>query len=357
MISMTTKERMLFWVIIFSVLGFFLTRVHNILLPFVVATATAYFLNPAVEKLEKYGLGRIAATMVIIGSFFILIILAATLLIPELYHQLLDLGHKIPEYTSYAKTVLIPKIAKNAVRFNPSIESDLQNMLKKFSGTLFGILGNGLEDFWQSSLAIVNLLSLLVITPVVTFHMLKNWDQVLAKINSLLPLTSAKEIRTQCKLIDNALSGYIRGQTNVCLILGLYYGFGLTLTGLQFGFVVGFMTGILTFIPYIGVFIGTAAGLGLACFQFDSTSHILAVAGVFILGQLLEGNIITPKLVGDKVGLSPIWLIFGMLSGASLFGFLGVLIAVPATAIVGVLIRFLIGKYTSSALYLGTRAA
>jgi len=352
---MSTKERALFWLIILVIIAVFIAHIHGILLPFIVAIATAYFLDPAVDRLEAFNMSRLSATFTIMGIFFGILIILILLLAPLLYNQFQEFSEKIPEYSQYVQQNLIPRISKLLISTNAASAQDIQNALKDVSGTAFRFLGEMLADIWHSGLALVNLISLLVITPVVTFHVLRNWHKIITTIDGLLPRQHIEEFRYQFSLMDKALSGFIRGQTNVCLIMGTYYAIGLSLVGLQFGFFIGFMTGILTFIPYIGVFVGTLTGITVAFFQFDHSIGILMVAAVFVLGQLLEGNIITPKLVGDKVGLSPVWLIFGMLSGAALFGLMGVLIAVPTTAVVAVLIRFAVSKYLQSALYTGLR--
>ena len=173
----------------------------------------------------------------------------------------------------------------------------------------------------------------------------------MAKINTWLPPAYAPTIREQIRLIDNALSGYIRGQTNVCLLLGTFYAIGLSLVGLDFGLFIGLGTGLLSFIPYVGIMFGLVVGLIVAFFQFGDMTHISIVLGIFVLGQIIEGNFITPKLVGDKVGLHPVWIIFGMLAGAALFNFIGILLAVPVTAMIAVLVRFGLNKYLNSGFY------
>ena len=201
----------------------------------------------------------------------------------------------------------------------------------------------------------LNLLSLLFITPIVTFYVLRDWDIMMEKISSWLPQKHRSVILEQFRLIDITLAGYIRGQTNVCLLLGTFYAIGLMLVGLDFGFVIGFMTGILSFIPYVGLLVGMSVGLCVAFVQFgglEGIGSIGIVAAIFVVGQVIEGNFVSPKLVGDKVGLHPLWIMFGMLAGAALFGFVGVLISVPMTAVIGVLMRFMLSKYLNSSLYL-----
>lgn len=353
---MSAKERIILWLIMIVGLGVFLAQISSVLLPFVVAGIMAYFLDPAVDRLERMGMSRVLATSTILGSFLAVLVIAGLLLVPLMYHQFLDFSQKIPEYLAYLQKNLIPRASRFLVRANAVSATDLQDALSNVSGAALGFIGEMLRNIWQSGMALVNLFSLIFITPIVTFYILRDWDKIVTRIDKLLPRIHAEEIRQQCRLIDKALSGYIRGQTNVCLLLGTFYAIGLSLAGLQFGFLIGFFTGILSFIPYVGMLVGTVTGLAVAFFQFDNVIDVAIVAGVFIAGQILEGNFVTPKLVGDKVGLSPVWLIFGMLAGAALFGFIGILIAVPITAILGVLTKFLISKYMQSSLYLGKPA-
>ena len=203
----------------------------------------------------------------------------------------------------------------------------------------------------SSGVAFINIISLILITPIVAFYLLRDWDKVVAHIDALLPRKRAETIRQQLVIIDNTLAGFVRGQLNVCILLGIYYAIFLTILGLNFGFVIGLATGFLVIFPYVGLLVGMAAGITVAFFQFGEMSQVLMVLGVFISGQVIEGNFVTPKLVGDKVGLHPVWIIFAMLAGGALFGFVGVLLAVPMAAVIGVLIRFGLGEYQKSSYF------
>jgi predicted PurR-regulated permease PerM len=206
----------------------------------------------------------------------------------------------------------------------------------------------------SGGLALVNILSLLFITPVVTFYLLRDWDRVLAHIDALLPREHAETIREQARLVNDTLAGFVRGQATVCFLLGTFYAVALSLAGLNFGLVIGLVSGILSFIPYVGTIFGFVAASGLALAQFDEWYRIAIVIGIFLFGQFVEGNFLTPKLVGDRVRLHPVWVIFALLAGGTLFGFAGVLLAVPVAAVIGVLTRFAVSRYTASPLYGGT---
>lgn len=326
--------------------------VRSILLPFVASFFIAYFLDPVVDKLEKWRFPRGLASILVLSLFFIISTALALLLVPVFIEQILALIKDMSGYFSGMKDDWLNDIKHWFSGFN---FSDLSNLPEQFSGSLSSIYPGAtslLENVLQSGGAIINLLSLFFITPVVGFYMLRDWDMMINYLDTLLPRKHAKTIREQMRLIDQTLAGYIRGQMNVCLLLGVFYAVGLSAVGLNSGFVIGFMTGLLSFVPYVGMLFGTAIGLLAAYLQFGTIEGIAMVAAVFAVGQVLEGNFVTPKIVGDKVGLHPVWIIFGMLAGAALFGFVGILLAVPVSAVVGVLVRFFIGEYKKSSLYL-----
>lgn len=191
----------------------------------------------------------------------------------------------------------------------------------------------------------------ILITPVVAFYLINDWHEITKRLDNLLPRAYAETIREQVNIIDRTLAGFVRGQVNVCIIMGLFYGIGLTIVGLKFGIIIGLITGILAIIPYVGFMFGLLIGLGVAFFQFGTLHPMLMVFGVFMIGQIIEGNVITPRLVGEKVGLHEVWIIFGLLAGATLFGFVGVLLAIPITAVIGVLLRFAVKRYLQSDIY------
>jgi len=180
---------------------------------------------------------------------------------------------------------------------------------------------------------------------------LRDWDRIIEKVDSWLPRDRADLIRGQVRQIDETLAGFARGQALVCLVLGVFYAVGLSVVGLEFGMAVGFVTGLISFVPYFGMLFGFAAGIGIAIAQFGEIAPVLLVAAVFGAGQIIEGNFLTPKLVGERVGLHAVWIIFALLAGGSLFGFLGVLLAVPIMAVIGVLARFLLAQYLDSPMY------
>jgi predicted PurR-regulated permease PerM len=231
---------------------------------------------------------------------------------------------------------------------------DLQSEATQWAGKGLAVAGGIAGALAERGVAIINLLGLLFITPVVTFYMLRDWEKLVASIDGALPLDHADTIRKLTTESNAAIAGFMRGQALVCLSLGTFYGIGLTLVGLQFGLVIGLIAGAISFIPFVGTFVGGVMALGMALAQFPPDwIGVVKVAAVFVVGQMLEGNFLSPKLVGDRVGLHPVWIMFALLAGGSLFGFTGVLIAVPVAAILGVVARHFIARYRDSDLYRG----
>jgi predicted PurR-regulated permease PerM len=350
--GMTATQQLRFWLIGFLVALIAIYLLRAILLPFVAGMAIAYFLDPACDKLEKW-MSRTWATAVVTLVFAILIVLGFVLIAPLLIDQLTQFVQTLPELFNRAHAKLLPYYASLQQRFGLPDLTDLGDLARARMGTgLNWILGT-LLNVAQGSMALANLLSLIFITPVVTFYLLRDWDRIVAKIDVLLPRQHAVVIRAQGREIDTTLAGFARGQATVCLILATYYATALMVAGLPFGLVVGLAAGLLTFIPYLGAIGGFVIAMAIALVNFDSWSGVIAVAVIFGIGQVVEGNVLTPKLVGDRVGLHPVWVIFALLAGGTLFGFLGLLLAVPTAAGIGVLVRFALSRYLASPFYLG----
>lgn len=349
---MTTRQQATAWIVGFAVFIGLLIVLGNALLPFVAGMAIAYFLDPACDKLEAWGCSRIVATSLITFFFFALLVALLMLVVPLLSAQLIHFADRIPVYFAairekaiFLMGLLESRLAEEQLRQLEGVFTSASKQALTFAGGFANHLLSGIGSLFS-------LLSLAVITPVVTFYLLRDWDRIIAKIDSWLPRDRLALIHEQVRLIDDTLAGFARGQAMVCLMLGLFYAIGLSLVGLDFGMVVGFATGLISFVPYFGMLFGFVAGMGIAIAQFGELVPILMVAAVFGAGQLIEGNFLTPKLVGDRVGLHAVWIIFALLAGGSLFGFLGVMLAVPIMAVIGVLARFLLRQYLASPMYL-----
>lgn len=349
---MNTREQSLTWVGITAAFFAILVLFSNILLPFVAGMAVAYFLDPLADWLERRGLSRTLAALLITIGFFVAAIAAFTLLIPVVVSQLDSFISRLPAFIAMFNERVLPYVQDVAGRLGIDLRGNVQQALEENKGQAMKVLGDLVNGLLGGGWALFNMLSLLVITPVVGFYLLRDWDRMVARIDAYLPLDHAETIRAQAREIDRVLAGFVRGQILVCLFLATFYGIGLSVLGLQFGLFIGVTAGMISFIPYIGSVLGFVVSVGVALAQFwPDYIWIGLVAGLFILGQFIEGNFLQPKLVGDRVGLHPVWVIFALLAGGSLFGFVGMLIAVPLFAVIGVLMRLAFERYRQSWLF------
>ncbi|MCY1663982.1 AI-2E family transporter [Rhizobium sp. SL86] len=351
------RRYVLFWLGALVLFIAFLLAFRTILLPFVAGMALAYFLDPVADWLERRGLSRLMATVVILIGFVLMFAIALMIVIPLIISQFAEFAQILPQYI----TQLQQLIASPENSFLPHwIVTQIQTAKENFSSLMSegaGFLGGLLNQLWNSGKTIVDVISLLIITPVVAFYILLDWDRMVAKVDSWIPRDQVTTIRQLAREMDDAVSGFIRGQGSLCLILGIFYAVGLSVVGLNFGLLIGFVAGMISFIPYIGSLVGLVLSVGVALMQFwPDYPWIIAVMCVFFAGQFIEGNILQPKLVGSSVGLHPVWLMFALLAFGAMFGFVGLLIAVPAAAVVGVLVRFAISRYLQSDIYYGHSA-
>ncbi len=350
---MSTSNQIRFWVIGLLVALLLLWVLRGVLVPFVAAMAVAYFLDPAADKLEDWGCSRMWATTIITVIFFLLLIAVFMLVVPVLARQLFEFSKNLPGYLEGFQTWITGLVQQVEARVPSEGFARIRDAISEYGGQAIQWLGTLLGGIWSGGMALANVLSLLFITPVVCFYLLRDWDKMTAKINGWLPREHADTIREQFREIDRTLAGFVRGQGLVCLSLGLYYAIGLTLAGLQFGLIVGLIAGILSFIPYVGSLFALVAAAGLAAAQHGDLLSVGIVVGIVLIGQFVEGNFLSPKLVGDRVKLHAVWIIFALLAGGTLLGFTGILLAVPVAAVIGVLSRFALRNYLESPIYKG----
>ncbi|WP_108001169.1 AI-2E family transporter [Mycoplana dimorpha] len=348
------KRQVTFWLLALAFLVLFLLVFSSILLPFVAGMALAYFLDPVADRLERIGLSRTMATFVILVAFIVVFALSLMIVIPLLATQASDLLSKLPGYLAQLQSLVT---SFNPDILPPWISSQMGAIKQGFAGVLAegaGLLGTIFKQIWNSGLAIVDIASLLIVTPVVAFYLLLDWDRMIAKVDSWVPRQHVETVRQIATEMNTAIAGFVRGQGSICIILGLYYGIGLSVVGLNFGLLIGLFAGAISFVPYVGSMVGLVLSVGVAIVQFwPDYLWIGAVMAVFFSGQFVEGNILQPKLVGSQVGLHPVWLMFALFAFGALFGFVGLLVAVPAAAAVGVLVRFGLQRYLDSDLYHG----
>ena len=340
------------WFIVFLVFCALVYVLRSVLLPFVTGIIVGYLLNPLTDKFEKLKLNRTLATCLVMFLITIIAVPAIILLINMINEQIGIFIAAVPNYVTSLIKKLEPILLKMQEKF-PSLETEhIKSYLRSNMSNNLKLLGGIIKSVASGGMALINLISLLLITPVVAFYMLRDWNKFIEKIRELLPQKSKAAIEEQAREIDRTLAGFLRGQFSVCVILGSFYALGLHLCGLDLGLMVGFLAGLISFIPYVGSISGFIMSMALSFAQFDTWPPFAAVIGVFLVGQFLEGNFLTPKLVGDRVGLHPVWIMFALLSGGVLLGFLGLMMAVPAAAVIGVLVRHAIANYKQSKLYL-----
>ncbi len=352
---MPIAKTWIIWLLIGLAFFIFIYAIKAILLPFVVGILVAYLLDPLADRLERHKCSRTVATAIITLVFFALVIAGLVVLVPVLYHQVMNLIQVLPGYIDQLKTMIGPYVSDVLVHINEEDIAAVKDGVGSVSGSLLAVMARLSRGVLDSGLAVFNLISLIVITPVVTFYLLRDWDNIVTRIDDLLPRPSRDVIHEQLVRIDDTLAGFMRGTLNVMLILGTFYAVTLSLMELPFAIVIGLLGGLLIIIPYLGTVISGALAVGVAYLHFNTIQEVLVVFVIFVIGQVLEGYALTPKLVGDRVGLHPVWLIFGMLVGATLFGFVGILLAVPVTAVIGVLVKFAAEQYRDSSLYQGER--
>lgn len=347
--TLPVKKQMSYWGLAALVFVVVLWALGDVLLPFVLGGAVAYLIDPIADRLEKLGLSRSSATAVITVGAVLVFLVLLIVVVPTLIYQMVELVQVLPELFRDARTFAFERF--------PSLfdeGSQMHQTLASLAETLKGRSIDVLESILGSAVSLLNVVVLIVIVPVVSIYLLLDWDRMTNRIGELLPRDHAPVIRRLAAEIDAVLASFIRGMGTVCLILGTYYAVALMLVGLNFGLAVGFIAGLVTFIPYLGALIGGALAIGLALFQFWGDWYSIgAVAVIFAIGQVIEGNVLTPKLVGNSVGLHPVWLLLALSVFGSLFGFVGMLVAVPMAAALGVVARFAVEQYLDSRLYRG----
>ncbi len=347
------QRQLIFWLAALALFVLALWLLSDILLPFVAGLAIAYLLTPLTDRLERLGVNRLAAALLIITVVVLALIYLILLVAPFLGGQLSSFIESVPGYVAKLQALLsdpsLPWIQKLlGAGFSP--DKSMGDLMAQGVGWLTAFL----HSLWSGGRALVSVFSLVVVTPVVAFYLIYDWHRMIRTVDGWIPVRQRDTVRALAREIDAAISGFLRGQTGVCLILGSFYALALTLTGLNFGLLIGLISGLITFVPYVGSMTGLVLSLGVAVAQFwPDYGSILMVLGIFLVGQFLEGYVLSPKLVGESVGLHPVWLIFALLAFGYLFGFVGLLVAVPLAATIGVLVRFALRQYLESSFYTG----
>lgn len=342
----------LFWSSIFIISLILLSYIKNIISPFFTSFVIAYILQPFISKIrQKYQIPRI---YIVLGLFIALIsvfIIALTIIMPLLYEQISILIHKIPYYNQYLQNELSPYIAKKLQKLDPTVVNKIESFTQSAINNLFTAISQIVSHFWDYTVATLNIVGLIILVPIISFYFLRDWPKMRRNVMGLLPLRHKSHIRNIIGSINDALSSYIRGQLNVCFILSAYYGTGLSLLGLDLGLLIGVISGFLIIIPYIGTFIAFSVAIVIAYLNFGFGNNLFYVVILYGIGMLTEGYALTPKIIGDKIGLHPVWIIFSVLANGSLFGFIGVFFAIPIASIIKVLFTYSVHWYKNSRIY------
>ena len=346
-------RQLTFWLLTFLVLAAVLWLLHDILLPFVAGIALAYVLAPLADRVERLGVNRTVAALIVVSVLVVALIALMLLLVPLLLQQGASLISHIPGYFKRIKELIVDP---NFPWLNWLGSAETGKTASDLVGQVATWLLSFSYSLWTGGKALVSFASVLIVMPVVTFYLIRDWHAMIDRVDSWIPVRQRETVRQLGREIDAAIGGFLRGQFGVCLVLGCYYAIGLMLVGLDFALLIGLIAGVITFVPYIGSMTGLMIAVSVAIAQFwPDWKRITLVVAIFLVGQFIEGNIVSPKFVGERVGLHPVWLIFAMFAFGYLFGFVGLLIAVPLGAAIAVLLRFALRQYFASPLYTGDK--
>ena len=349
---MSERAQVLAWTAGLLLFCLLLYLLRGMLLPFVAGIAVAYFFDPLADRLKHWGLPRTLAAALVVVAVFLAGALLALLLAPLVQSQFEQLLQRLPHAVHLLRERALPAILERLNALGLGVEADMRQAVSGMTGDAVAFVGQVLAGALSGGAAVLNLLALLLITPVVTFYLLRDFDLIVKQVDGWLPLLHREVIRALFARFDDALAGFVRGQGTICLILAAYYATTLTAIGLDFGLIIGLLTGLLAFVPFVGVLLGMVLSFATLFGQFGwEVTHFALLVAIFLVGQIFEGYWLTPRIVGRHTGLHPVWIMFALLAGGSLFGFVGLLLAVPAAAVIGVLLRFLLARYLQSSLY------
>ncbi len=352
------ERHALFWTATALLFAYIVQAIAPALLPFAIGLTLAYFLSPVVDAMGRVGIPRWVSAILLLAFSACAIILALVFVVPVLLQQAAGLVEAAPHEVERLKEVIETTARDHLGPRYPEAESTVRTALDSLTSAVPSLLAGVAQSVWNQGSAAFNLVSVLLVTPIVFFYALLDWPKILAKADSWLPRDEAVQIRALAMEIDARISAFIRGQGVVCIILALYYAIALSFAGLNYGLLVGLLTGLAAFIPVVGWSLGTITAIILAIVQFwPALTPIVIIVAIMLGGAALESGVLSPYIVGSEVGLHPVWLIFALLTFSYLFGFLGLLVAVPVSAAIGVLVRFALRAYLSSSVYQGEVAA
>lgn len=344
-------KTIIFIAIIASIILFF-NLAKNIIQPFIYSIAIAYILNSLVVFIsKKFTIQHNYAVNIIFTSFLISVILIAFFIMPLLYRQITSLITNLPSYINNFFDNINPII--NNFLINKQEFFNSEEVTAKISSGIISYFSQSSQNItasiWHSSISVLNVFSIIFIAPILIFYFLKDWNKMINNVNNLIPKNNYSFIKKIITEIDCLLIKYLQGQFNVCMILALFYGISLSLTSLSFGLLIGLLTGFFSFIPFVAIVLGFAISIIVGIFDWGFDFYKLSlISGIFIFGQFIEGNFITPKLIGEKIGIHPLWIIFSLFFFGSILGFVGIIFAMPLTAIISVFIKHLVEIYRNN---------
>lgn len=347
---MTLNNKYLFWIVLAVISIFFLVSVKEVLSPFIISILIAYLLDPMTNKLESYGVKRYLTVLIIVTLFFLLLFVSIYKVAPLLLDQIQQFIHNIPEYESFVINNF-SDIRKMFPNLNDKIALKINEQFSALTNQTFQYATLVIKGVFNSSIAILNIFALIFFTPILVFYILRDWPSLESNLKKLAPVKYKAILFEQLKQIDLVVSSYIRGQLIICFFLSLFYAIALSAAGLKYHLLIAVISGIITIIPFFGIIVGAIICLIVSYLQSSSVEYTSLILGIFTFGHIVEAYIVFPKLIGDKVGLHPVWVLFALLAGGALFGFWGLFFAVPIAAIIGIVFKSVISVYYSSKIY------
>ncbi len=351
--AFTARQHFFFWLAAFAVFCALVWLLEGVLLPFILGLGIAYLLNPLVETLEKKSFSRPLISLGLVVVFFGFLAAFLAVFIPLVINQIAHLAKDIPELVASLRNMAAPYAEWIGRELELGKTEDAGTLLQENIGSVLEVARHLMGGVAAGGQVLAGLLSVLFLMPIVSYFMLKEWPAIRDWVRDVLPRKHERTIRELLFQIDRKIAGFLRGQLAVVLVIAVMYSAALSIAGLNYAILIGIVAGVISIIPYVGSFTGLAASVIVAWFQSGQWSYVLLVAGIFLVGQALEGNLITPRLVGKYVGLHPLWVLFVLLAGGALFGLVGMMLAVPVAASAGVLAGFAIQLYKDSSLYKG----
>lgn len=346
-------QKLFFWIILFTVIFGVTYLVSDVISPFFIAFIFAYILQPAIDSFSlKLKFSRPAVSVIVFAIFISIFTLIVLMLIPLIYDQISAFVSKVPEYRKYFQD-MVDAAALRLSNVDPDAANQLSEAASSTLNSMFSLLSGVANHLWGYTIATINLFTVIALVPIILYYFMRDWEQIVESINGLMPAHGKSKIREIFTSINDLISGYIRGQLNICLILCVYYTIGLSLIGLDLALLLGIMSGFFIIIPFIGALISMALA-AISCYiTFGFGSEIAYLALLYLIGHTIEGYILVPKIIGNKIGLHPVWIIFAVFAAGSLFGFIGVFFAIPIAGIIKVLIINILDYYKKTNLYKG----